>query len=436
MNRFWILIVVGLALAVGAGALLSSPEPAPAEQPTEPAAAPADLGETPAKPEATEAVPVEENPVEVTPPGSDSDGTDPTPPDLREQLPPSRAEAEFSTDFSRHTFSYGEVLSGGPPKDGIPALDEPVFIRVNEADAWLQPEEPVIALQIAGEARAYPLQILTWHEIVNDEVGGIPVVVTFCPLCNTAIAFEREFDGQVLDFGTTGRLRFSNLIMYDRQTETWWQQATGDGLAGKYAGSRLTFLPAAIISWADFKEAFPESEVLSRETGFSRDYGRNPYAGYDNINNSPFLFQGPDNTDRLPAMARVLTVELDEHTVAYPNDLLAEMHVVNDSIGELSVVVFWEPGTASALDNGVIADGRDVGAASVYSRVFDGRELTFAFTGGQILDDQTGSVWNVLGEAVAGELEGSRLEPLVSVNHFWFSWAAFKPETRIYQGAD
>jgi hypothetical protein len=387
----------------------------------------------PTEPDSTEPTPVEADSAQAAPVETGSSGTDPTPPEFKGQNPPSGAASEFSTDFSRHTISYDEVLSGGPPKDGIPALDAPTFVSVEEADSWLRPEEPVISFEVGNDARAYPLQILTWHEIVNDEVGGKPVVLTFCPLCNTAIAFEREFDGQVLDFGTTGRLRFSNLIMYDRQTETWWQQATGDGLAGEYAGSRLMFLPAPMISWRDFKEAFPDGQVLSRETGFGRSYGRNPYAGYDDINSSPFLFRGPDNTDRLPAMARVLTVELGPHTVAYPYDLLAEVHVANDTIGEAPVVVFWESGTASALDAGVLADGRDVGAANAFSRLLEGRELIFRFEDGQILDDQTGSTWNVLGKAVSGELAGTQLEPVVSINHFWFSWAAFKPETRIYQ---
>ncbi len=438
MNRVWILIVVGLAIVIGAWVLSSSPDPEPGDQPAGPTAiaAQAEPTATTAGPQPTlpgDAPPTSSPPTDLPPTDPPADTSNPTPPEFQGQEPPSRAEAEFATDFTRHTISYEEVLSGGPPKDGIPAIDTPSFIPAGEADSWLEPEEPVISFQIGEDARAYPLQVLTWHEIVNDEVGGVPVVITFCPLCNTAIAFERAFDGQVLDFGTTGRLRFSNLIMYDRQTETWWQQATGEGLVGQYAGQRLTFLPAAIVSWADFKEAHPDGQVLSRETGFQRDYGRNPYAGYDNINNSPFLYRGPDNTDRLPAMARVLTIELGEHTVAYSYEVLADLHVANDTIGDAPVVVFWAPGTASALDRGILADGRDVGAANAFSRLVEGQELVFRYDGSQILDEQTGSTWNIFGEAVAGELAGSRLEPVVSINHFWFSWAAFRPETRIFQ---
>jgi len=346
--------------------------------------------------------------------------------------PPSGATREFSTDFSIHTIPYSEVLSGGPPKDGIPAIDSPNFVSASEADEWLEDVEPVILIERNGDARAYPIQILMWHEIVNDEVGGEPVVVTFCPLCNTGIAFERSVNGQVLDFGTTGRLRNSNLIMYDRPTETWWQQATGEGVAGELTGTQLVFLPAAMISWEDFKAAHPDGLVLSRDTGFTRSYGNNPYAGYDNINSSPFLFRG-ETPDELPAMARVLTVELGGEAVAYPNAVLKEMHVVNDTISDEELVVIWEAGTASALDDSLFATSSDVGAANVYARDLDGQTLKFVYDGAKIVDEQTGSEWNILGQAESGDLAGKQLRPIIAVNHFWFSWAAFMPETRIYQ---
>jgi hypothetical protein len=352
---------------------------------------------------------------------------------LPPEPPPGGAAREFKTDFSRHTVPYTEILSGGPPKDGIPAIDSPQFVTVAEANSWLKDVEPVILVQVGADARAYPLQILMWHEIVNDTVGGVPLAVTFCPLCNTAIAFERTLDGRVLDFGTTGRLRFSNLIMYDRQTESWWQQAEGDAIAGELAGRRLAFYPATIVSWAEFRKAHPDGKVLSRETGYTRDYGSNPYVGYDDVNQPPFLYQGPPTPGKLPPMARVLTVDLNGETVAYPYNVLAEVRVVNDMVGGRPVAVFWAGGVASALDNSTIALGREVGAAAAFSPELDGRRLIFRAEGKRIVDAETGSEWDVLGRAVKGELAGRQLAPIVSVNHFWFSWAAFKPETRIYQ---
>ena len=199
-------------------------------------------------------------------------------PDYEDKLRSARLSTRgWETDFSRHTVPFNEIFSGGPGRDGIPPLDDPKFVTPDQADEWLGDLEPVIAFELNGEAKAYPLQILTWHEVVNDVVGGEPVVVTFCPLCNSAVAFERTLNGVVHDFGVSGNLRNSDLIMWDRQTETWWQQLTGEGIVGELAGQMLTFLPAPIISWADFKAAHPASQVLSRDTGFDREYGRNPY---------------------------------------------------------------------------------------------------------------------------------------------------------------
>ena len=326
---------------------------------------------------------------------------------------------------------YDQILSAGPLKDGIPAIDDPKFVSVDEADEWLNDREPTVFVQVGDDARAYPIQVLIWHEIVNDTVGDEPLIVSFCPLCNTAIAFRRTFNGQVLDFGTTGRLRHSNLIMYDRQTESWWQQATGDAIAGEFTGVQLEFYPASVISWQDFKSLHPNGKVLSRETGYSRNYGTNPYFGYDDINQAPFLYNGSTPV-QLPPMARVLTVELNNEAVAYPYEVLRERKILNDSVGGEDIVVFWAEGTASALDARNISEGRDVGAAVAYSRIVAGQTLTFNVVNEIILDEQTGSQWNIFGQAIPGKLQGQQLTPIVSINHFWFSWAAFKPQTRIY----
>ena len=180
-------------------------------------------------------------------------------PNYEEELRRARLPAStWKTDFSRHTIPFGEITPV-LPRDGIPAIDSPKFVTFEEAIVWLGNQEPVISLELDGDAKAYPLQILTWHEIVNDEVAGIPVTVTFCPLCNSAIAFDRRLDGVVYDFGVSGNLRNSDLIMYDRQTQTWWQQFTGDGIVGELAGRNLTILASSIISFEDFRShAFPE----------------------------------------------------------------------------------------------------------------------------------------------------------------------------------
>ncbi len=352
---------------------------------------------------------------------------------LPPETPPEFATVEFKTDFRKHCVHYNEIFSGGPPKDGIPALSNPKFVSVSEANNWLKPTEPIIFFQVGNDVRAYPIQILIWHEIVNDTVGGLPVAVTFCPLCNTAIAFERTVNGRVLDFGTTGRLRFSNLLMYDRQTESWWQQAIGQAIIGQLTGTTLVPRPASIVAWAAFKAAYPSGRVLSRDTGYDRPYGQNPYTGYDNVNQSPFLYSGPPIPGKLRPMARILIVDLNGEAVVYPFDVLKKVHVVNDTVGKTDVVVLWTPGTASPLDNTTVAGGRDIGSATVYLRTLDGQHLTFTLDGATFMDKETDSTWDILGRATSGPLMGKVLTPVVATNSFWFAWAAYHPDTRVYQ---
>ncbi len=337
----------------------------------------------------------------------------------------------WKTDFSKATVPLGEIQSGGPPRDGIPPIDRPRFIAPGEAAEWLKDVEPVVVYEESGDARAYPLQVLIWHEIVNDTVGGRPVAVTFCPLCNTAIAFDRRLDGVTYDFGTTGNLRYSDLVMWDRQTESWWQQITGEAIVGELAGKRLTPVPAVIASFAQFRAAHPDGKVLSRETGFSRAYGRNPYVGYDDVTSSPFLYVGPSD-GRLRPMERVVTVSLNGEDAAYPFSLLEQHGAVHDAVGGRPIVVLHRKGTASALDQGSIPASRDVGSTAVFEPVAAGHALTFRLAGDRLVDAETGSEWNVLGQATAGPLAGQRLTPIVSGTHFWFAWAAFKPQTRVW----
>ncbi len=292
--------------------------------------------------------------------------------------------------------------------------------------------EPVQAVKINGEARAYPLQILIWHEIVNDEVGGKPVSITYCPLCNSAIVFDGTLpDGTVLDFGTTGNLRFSDLVMYDRQTESWWQQFTGEAIVGELTGTKLEFIASPIVSFSEFREANPDGQVLSKETGYSRPYGTNPYTGYDT--GRPFLFTGPDD-DRLPPTERVAAVSIGDESVAFPFSVLEKQPVVHYTIGGGDKVIFYTKGTASALDSGRISDGRDVGSTGVFVPEVNGRSLTFRMEDDKFIDNETSSTWNIFGEAIDGEFKGTTLEPVVHANHFWFSWAVFKPNTVLYKG--
>lgn len=268
------------------------------------------------------------------------------------------------TDFSRTTVeSWTEILSGGPPKDGIPALDAPEFVPVAQKRG-LEPREPVIALEMPGaRPRAYPIRYLTWHEIVNDSIAGVPIAVTFCPLCNSALTFDRRVAGRVLSFGVTGKLRNSDMVMYDRETESWWQQAEGRAIVGELTGRELSLLPSWMEGWADFAARNPEGLVMA-QPAYNRAYGRNPYRGYDS-SKRPFLYSGELPPHGIPALARV--VRVGER--AWPLSRLAQEREVQEAGVRLS----WRPGQASALDTASIGAGRDVGSIRV--RDGAGRDL-------------------------------------------------------------
>jgi len=305
-------------------------------------------------------------------------------------LPPPEIGSGFKTDFCRHLVSLSEFRAGGPGKGGIPALDHPRFAPASSVD-WLSSREPVIELTVGSDVRAYPLHILIWHEIANDRVGGVPVAVTFCPLCNTAIAFDRRVHGRPLSFATTGNLRNSDLVMYDRQTESWWQQFGGQGLVGRYAGTRLRQLPARIVAWRAFERQHPNGLVLTRNTGFSRAYGENPYVGYDDVSSPPFLPASHAGDRRLQPKERVVFLERGRDAAVVPFSVLQRRRVVRVSVGGHDLVVRWRGGISSALDSASIARGRDVGAARV---------------------TESG-------------------KPVVFDEPFWFAVAAFRPHLRI-----
>lgn len=311
-----------------------------------------------------------------------------------ETKPPREVPAElgrgWKTNFDKLLVPLSDFQAGGPGKDGIPAIDRPRFKPAASID-FLHPREPVIELAAGGRARAYPLQILVWHEIVNDTAGGIPVAVTFCPLCNTAIVFDRRSGGRVLDFGVSGILRNSDLVMYDRQTESWWQQFGGKALVGDLAGTTLRALPARIVAWADFLRAHPRGAVLTRETGSDRPYGQNPYVGYDDVGSPPFFPAQHRDDARLAPKERVVFIERGKLAVAVAHSLLARKRSVEVRLGGTTYVVRVRGNVASPLDRGVSADGRDVLAVAV---TVNGKPVAFS-------------------------------EP------FWFAAAAFRPGTQI-----
>ncbi len=350
----------------------------------------------------------------------------------RQQVPSALTDRDNSA-FPEPLLDPDLVLSGGPPPDGIPAIDEPTFIRASDVD-WLADAEAVLALTIGNDTRAYPIQVMTWHEIVNDTVGGVPVLVTYCPLCNSGVAFDRRVDGMVLEFGTSGLLYASNLVMYDRQTESLWPQVTGRAAFGALTGAMLEVLPLSPVGWADFRAAHPDAWVLSRETGHARDYGVNPYVGLDNDPDRAPLFGAPSQDDRIPPMKRVVAVGSGAASVTFVRSAVTQAGVLTDHVGDEPIVVLHAEGQAPALDDGLVAGGREIGTVAVFDPVVGGRELTFVKEGDAFTDEQTGSTWNVLGRATDGPLAGEQLAAVPFLDTFWASWVSFAPDTRLVGG--
>jgi hypothetical protein len=349
---------------------------------------------------------------------------------VRENVP-SALKDPINPAFPDPLIDLDHLVSGGPPPDGIPPIDNPKFQPARDVD-WLEGAEPVLSLAVEGEIRAYPLQVMTWHEIVNDTVGAVPVTVTYCPLCNSGVAFHRRVGDRLLDFGTSGMLYADNLVMYDRQTESLWPQLTGQASVGVLTGTQLTAIPIGVVGWDQFRAAHPDALVLSRDTGYHRDYGRNPYARYDDPDGR-LLVEPPDGRDaRLPVKERVIGIRVAEEAVAIPRQAVANAGVMSVILAGQEIVLWHRPGQRSALDDDTIRAGREIGTVSAFDPQLDGRTLSFTPQGPGFRDSQTGSTWNVLGEATAGPLQGRRLRPVTHLDTFWFAWVAFQPETRLH----
>ena len=348
---------------------------------------------------------------------------------------PSALETRAAEEFPEPLVNPGEIIPGGPPPDGIPPIEDPVFLDVAEALDLLPGPESVVALEIDGDARAYPVRVMIWHEIVNDTVGNVPISVTYGPLCNSAVTYRREVRGVETTFGTSGSLFASALVMYDRATESLWTHFDGRAVVGVLAGDQLEAISSPLMAWEDFRATYPDGLVLDPEaTGFSRRYGANPYQGYDDPETDPFLFRGvPDN--RAQAKQRIVGINHNGEAVAYSIGVVSggEANATNVLVGGDELAIFWKAGQATALEAGEIGDGRDVGSVSVFRSEVDGETLTFVADGDRFLDEQTSSEWLLSGEAVNGPLAGSRLERLNHLDTFWFAWATYQPGTILVE---
>lgn len=279
-------------------------------------------------------------------------------------------------DMSKHSIPLDEILSGGPPKDGIPAILEPKFVSADKAD-FIRDKDRILGLVINGEAKAYPIKILNWHEIVNDTIGGQPVFVSYCPLCGTGMAFDAVLKGKKYTFGVSGRLYKSDVLMYDHQTDSLWSQIKREAVTGDLLGTRLSLLPLVHTTWVSWKKEHPKTLVLSTDTGYGRDYRRDPYASYADTERLMFPVGKVDK--RYPSKTWVLGIERNGITRAYPFTELAKAPgPFSDSLGTEDITVLFDTASRTA------------------------------------------------------RIKSKSGEEIPTVAAFWFAWAAFHPETEIF----
>ncbi|KEQ57062.1 hypothetical protein AAA799E16_00627 [Marine Group I thaumarchaeote SCGC AAA799-E16] len=319
----------------------------------------------------------------------------------------------METDGIKHLIPLDKIKGGGPPKDGIPSIDDPVFATISDSQ-FMSDSDTVIGLEINGEAKAYPLFILVWHEIVNDKVGDVPVSVTYCPLCYTNQVFERIINGQEVEFGTSGKLYNSNLLMYDRLTESYWSQALGIAVKGELTGYQLNLVPFDVITWGDWKALHPDTLVLTTDTGHLRSYATDPYGNY--YTEPRIMFPVEHSDDRMHPKEIIIGFNQDDVSKAFKQSDIESEIVINDSVGTIPVMLI-----SLYSEN-----------SRAFERTIDGNVLDFQYLDGKIIDLQSNSEWNYDGLAISGQYEGKQLERLPIEPGFWFEWVAFHPQTLVY----
>jgi hypothetical protein len=321
-----------------------------------------------------------------------------------------------SVSGSQSLVPLDQIVSGGPPMDGIPSIDHPKFIEPNQAN-FLSNSDIVIGINYNGEAKAYPLLIMVWHEIVNDFVGGKPIAITYCPLCYSTAAFVRIIDGKTVEFGTSGKLYNNNLVMYDRLTKSYWSEILGEAIAGTLAGHKLETVPIDIMPWGEWEQFYPNTWVLSTDTGFARVYGTDPYEA-EGYYGSPIIYFPLSHIDnRLPVKTIIVGLSINGVQKAYTLDnFTSKGQIIQDTVGGQNVVFFVA----------------DKGIARAFSPYVEGGLLHFQYINGNFVDAETQSIWNYDGLSVSGPLQGKSLARFATLTTFWFAWDAFHPNTQIY----
>lgn len=353
---------------------------------------------------------------------------------------PKNIPFNWKTDTTQTIIDLAE-LSVVLPRGSFQVLNYPEFIGKEKGLSEFFEREPVMLIEISGKAKAYPLNVLSIHEIANDTLAGIPILATFCPLCNSGVVFDRRLTHQgkehLLEFEVSGLLRKSDMVMADKQTETWWQQLLGKGIVGELAGEELNVIPSLVVSVEEFFDRFPEGEILSKESGnldAQKAYGKNYYENYDSEEGKPYgrFFDENEIDSRLPPMERIVDVRSLGEFKVYPFSIVKEKGVINDEFNGKNVVLYYQPGVVSVLDKKDISESKDIGTVTVFNARLNQQVLTFEKQGDKFIDINTNSTWDITGRCISGQLKGEQLDIEPHGNHFAFAWLAFNPDTKIY----
>ena len=371
------------------------------------------------------------SPTDITPaPGDGSSDLPGAEPPVVPPLSPWGANSPFQgSRVDAESFPLGLIVSGGVAKDGIPALTNPAFVISSEV-SFVAEHDLVLGLVVDGVAKAYPENIGWWHEIVNDEIGGKSVSVTFCPLTGTGLAFAAA-DGGQLELGVSGRLYNNNLVMYDRRDgETLYPQLYFTGIHGSRKGESLTLLPVVETTWRTWKRLHPDTEVVAGGTYAESRYTRYPYGGY-RTDDEFLIFSLSPSIDRnrntyaadYGRKDPMLGVRLNGEPKAYLFDKMGRRAVINDEVGGVDIVVIWDEDSHLALPYSSVVDGQQL--------IFDiAPDDGFPFS---LIDDETGSLWDINGVAIDGPLAGTQLAQVPAHNSFWFAWVTFWEETSVWK---
>jgi Protein of unknown function (DUF3179) len=353
---------------------------------------------------------------------------------------PKKLPFTWKTNLKKHTVKLSEIIIV-LNKGSFPKIDHPKYVDKQEATKMFYGKEPVIAVSVNGQAKAFSLNMLTTHEMVNDELGGIPILATYCPLCNAGLVYNRTIvingKTEVLNFEVSGMLRNSDMVMMDTKTESLWQQLTGEAIVGNYSGTTLPTIPSMIVSVDEFFTRYPMGQILSKKTGIAQAekfYGHNPYVNYDSKAKPMSQFFSPLNVStRLPSMERVVDIQSEGKYKIYPFSAVAKKGVVHDDFKNAKIVVFFKKGTISVMDKADITKSKDIGTVTVFKRYLDGTEYRFKKVNNVFIDVNTGSKWDIMGYCYEGTSKGKQLIIEPHGNHFAFAWFAFHPKTKIFK---